>query len=187
MCPTAWMPDPLGIAVDEARRVQIGQSGMVKVMGFSPSAVPQLPYLRLHQALYRLSGGLLGKHVGGRPALLLNTKGRRSGAPRTVALIYARRDRDLVVVASNGGNDRHPGWYHNVVADPVVSVQIGRRQMQAIARTADGGERDELWALVNKHNRGLAPLLHRGATGRYDGYQSHTTRTIPVVVLTPED
>jgi F420H(2)-dependent quinone reductase len=173
--------------LSERRPAPIGQSGAVKVMGFSPSAVIQLPYLRLHQALYRLSRGLLGKHVAGRPALLLTSKGRRSGVLRTVALIYARRDRDLVVVASNGGNDRHPGWYHNVVADPVVSVQIGRRQMQATARTAEGGERDELWALVNKHNRGLAPLLQRGATGRYDGYQTHTARTIPVVVLAPDD
>ena len=158
----------------------------MKVIGFSPSAIIQLPYLRLHQALYRLSGGRIGKHVGGRPALLLTTKGRRSGLARTVALIYARRGSDLVVVASNGGSDRHPGWYHNVVADPVVSVQIGRRQLQATARIAEGGEREELWTVVNKKNRGLAPLLHRGATGRYDGYQTHTERTIPVVVLTPD-
>lgn len=156
-------------------------------MGFSPSAFLQQPYLRLHQALYRLSRGLFGKHVGGRPALLLTTKGRRSGVSRTVALIYTRRSDDLVVVASNGGSDRHPGWYHNAVADPVVSVQIGRRRMQAIARVAEGGEREELWTLVNKNNRGLAPLMHRGASGRYDGYQTHTARTVPVVVLTPHD
>lgn len=168
-----------------APHMQIGQAGAVKVLGFSPSAVVQLPYLRLHQALYRLSGGLLGKHVGGRPALLLTTKGRRSGVSRTVALIYARRSNDLVVVASNGGSERHPGWYHNVIADPVVSVQIGRRRMQATAHTAEGSEREELWTLVNKNNRGLAPLLHRGAVGRYDGYQTHTARTIPVIVLTP--
>ena len=61
----------------------------VSAMSMSPTAVLQLPYLRLHQAVYRLSGGLVGKHAGLRPALLLTTKGRRSGAPRTVALIYA--------------------------------------------------------------------------------------------------
>jgi deazaflavin-dependent oxidoreductase (nitroreductase family) len=129
----------------------------------------------------------LETHAGGRPALLLTTTGRRSGLSRTVALIYARRGSDLVVIASNGGSDRHPGWYHNVVADPVVSVQIGRRRVQATARTAEGSEREELWTLVNKNNRGLAPWLHSGATGRYDGYQTHTARTIPVVVLTPDD
>ena len=119
--------------------------------------------------------------------MLLTTKGRRSGVPRTVALIYARRGNDLIVVASNGGSDRHPGWYHNVVADPVVSVQIGRRQMPATAHLAEDSEREELWMLVNRSNRGLAPLLHRGATGRYDGYQTHTARTIPVVVLVPDN
>ncbi len=93
----------------------------------------------------------------------------------------------MVVVASNGGSDRQPGWYHNVIADPVVSVQIGRRRTQATARTAEGREREKLWTLVNRNNRGLAPLLHPGATGRYDGYQTDTTRAIPVVVLTPGD
>lgn len=160
---------------------------MVKIMGYSPSAVMQVPYLRLHQALYKLSSGLVGKHVGGRPALLLTAKGRRTGTPRTVALIYAKSGSDLIVVASNGGNDRHPGWYHNVVADREVSVQVGRRRMQATARTAAGDEREELWRLVNTNNRGLAPFLHRGSLGRYDGYQSHTARTIPVVVLTPSE
>jgi hypothetical protein len=51
---------------------------------------------------------------------------------------------------------------------------------------ADGDERAQLWPLVNRMNRGLAPLLHRGATGRYDVYQRHTSRTIPVVILTPD-
>ena len=152
-------------------------------MGYSPGAVLQMPYLRLHQALYKLSGGLLGKHVAGRPSLLLTTQGRRTGTPRTVALIYAKRGSDLVVVASNGGNDRHPGWYHNVVANPAVSLKIGRRRMQATASIAAGDEREELWRLVNTNNRGLAPLLHPGASGRYDAYQTHTERTIPIVVF----
>jgi F420H(2)-dependent quinone reductase len=156
-------------------------------MSRSPSAVLQLPYLRLHQAVYRLSGGMVGRHAGLRPALLLTTKGRRSGVPRTVALIYARRGDDLIVVASNGGNDRHPGWYHNLAADPPATVQIGRRKRQATARTAEGEEREELWTLVNRNNRGLAPLLHPGAAGRYAAYQTHTARTIPVVVLSPTE
>jgi deazaflavin-dependent oxidoreductase (nitroreductase family) len=154
-------------------------------MSMSPSAVLQLPYLRLHQAVYRLSGGLVGRHAGLRPALLLTTKGRRSGVPRTVALIYARRGDDLIVVASNGGSNRHPGWYHNLAADPAVTVQIGTRKRQAAARTAEGEERKELWTMVNRNNRGLAPLLHPGAAGRYAAYQTHTARTIPVVVLSP--
>lgn len=156
-------------------------------MNVSLAAALQLPYLRLHQTLYRLSGGLVGRHVGSRPALLLTTRGRRSGEPRTVALIYARRGDDFVVVASNGGSDRHPGWYYNMTADPHVTVQVGRHRQTAVAHQADDSDRQELWALVNKKNRGLAPLLHPGAKGRYDAYQAHTTRTIPVVVISPNE
>jgi deazaflavin-dependent oxidoreductase (nitroreductase family) len=148
-------------------------------------AVVTSPYLRVHQFVYRLSGGFLGRHVGGRPALLLTTRGRRSGLDRTVALIYARREGDLVVVGSNGGSDHHPAWYLNIGADPHVHVQVGRKRAAAIARIALGDERDDLWALVNRKNRGLAWLIHPGAKGRYDVYQRHTRRAVPVVVLTP--
>jgi deazaflavin-dependent oxidoreductase (nitroreductase family) len=137
--------------------------------------------------VYRLSRGVVGKHVGGRPALLLTTQGRRSNTPRTVALIYAKEGDRLVVVASNGGSDRHPGWYHNLTADPAVTVQVGRTIRQATARVAVGQERNALWDLANRKNRGLAPLFHRGARGRYDAYQAHTDREIPVVVLTPDE
>jgi deazaflavin-dependent oxidoreductase (nitroreductase family) len=148
-------------------------------------AVAASPYLRLHQLVYRLSRGYVGRHVGGRPALLLTTRGRRTGLDRTVALIYARRDEDLIVVASNGGSDRHPAWYGNATADPQVHVQVGRKRTAATARIAVGDERDDLWALVNRKNRGLAALIHPGAKGRYDMYQRHTRRVVPVVVLTP--
>ena len=106
---------------------------------------------------------------------------------RTVALIYAKGGNDLLVVASNGGSDRHPGWFHNLTADPAVTVQVGRKSRQATARIAAGQEREELWKLVNRKNRGLAPLFHRGAKGRYDAYQAHTDREIPIVVLTLND
>jgi F420H(2)-dependent quinone reductase len=152
----------------------------------SPSAVLQLPYLRLHQAVYQLSRGFVGKHAGGRPALLLTTRGRRTGKLRTVGLIYAERGGDFIVVASSGGHDHDPGWFHNLASDPVVRVQIGRRRFQATARVAEGEERADLWTLANKNNPGLAPLFHKGALGRYDAYQAHTTRQIPVIVLTPK-
>jgi deazaflavin-dependent oxidoreductase (nitroreductase family) len=153
----------------------------------SPAVLVQLPFLRLHQAVYRRSNGWVGKHVGGRPALLLTTKGRRTGASRTVALIYARHGGDLIVVASNGGSDRNPGWFCNLRAHPEVTVQIGRKHLRATGRIAGGVERDELWQLANKGNKGLAPLFHRGAKGRYDVYQGRTARTIPVVVLSPRE
>jgi len=154
-------------------------------MDQAPGAVLSSPYRRLHQLVYRLSRGFIGRHVGGRPALLLTTRGRRSGLDRTVALIYARQDGDLVVVGSNGGSDHHPAWYLNITADPHVHVQLGRKRAPATARVAIGDERDHLWSLVNRKNRGLAWLVHPGAKGRYDMYQRHTRRDVPVVVLSP--
>ena len=144
------------------------------------------PYLLLHQRVYKATGGAVGKRVAGRPALLLHTVGRKSGARRTAALVYAEDGDDLVVVASYGGAPSHPAWFLNLRDNPDVEVQIGRTTQRARAHVAEGAERERLWELVNRQNRGLAPLIHKGAIGRYDVYQRHTDREIPVVVLRPE-
>lgn len=130
--------------------------------------------LRLHQAIYRRSDGRFGRTAFGRPALLLTTTGRRSGTARTVALAYLERDGELAVVASDGGRDRHPGWYLNLVADPRATVQIGRHRRPVHARVADPAERARLWPALNAMNR-----------GGYDRYQAKTARQIPVVLLRP--
>ena len=91
------------------------------------------------------------------------------------------------MVGSNGGAHHPPAWYLNLTADPTVQIQVGRKRATATARIATGDERDNLWALVNRRNRGLAWLIHPGAKGRYDVYQRHTDREIPVVILTPAD
>jgi deazaflavin-dependent oxidoreductase (nitroreductase family) len=154
-------------------------------MRYTPSAMLQFPYLKVHQFLYRRTGGRVGAHAGGAPALLLTTTGRRSGEPRTSALTYLRDGNRLVVVASNGGSDHPPAWLLNLKAHPGVGVQVGRRQFAATAAVASPEERQRLWPLVNRNNRGLAPLIHRGASGRYDAYQRHTQRQIPLVILEP--
>jgi F420H(2)-dependent quinone reductase len=145
------------------------------------------PYLLLHQRVYRFTRGAVGRHVGGRPALLLHTVGRKTGQPRTTALVYTRDGDHYVVVASYGGAPRHPAWFLNLEANPEVQVQVGRQHRRAHARVAEAEERERLWELVNEKNRGLAPLLHRGVVGRYDVYQRHTRREIPVVILEPSD
>jgi deazaflavin-dependent oxidoreductase (nitroreductase family) len=144
------------------------------------------PYLKLHRLVYEKSDGRIGKHSGGVPALLLTTTGRKTGLSRTNGLTYCRDRGDLVVVASNGGSDRPPAWLLNLQAEPRVTVRLGRRLLRATARVADPKERAHLWPLVNRRNRGLDPLFHRGVTGRYDVYQRHATREIPVVIITPD-
>lgn len=131
---------------------------------------------RLHEAIYVGSGGRVGHRLILVPTLLLTTRGRRSGAPRTHALVYARDSDGFVVVASNGGRDRPPAWFLNLQTDPEVGVQVGTKRMRAAARVVERGDPayERLWRLVNENNH-----------GRYDGYQRLTTRSIPLVVLTP--
>lgn len=144
------------------------------------------PYLRFHAFIYERSDGRIGKHSNRVPALLLTTTGRKSGLPRAHGLTYCRDRGDVIVVASNGGSDRPPAWLLNLQAEPHVTVRLGRRVVTAKARVADPEERAQLWPLVNRTNRGAARLFHRGVTGRYDVYQRHTSRTIPVVIITPD-
>ncbi len=150
-----------------------------------PSALVVTPVLRLHQAIYRGTRGWIGKRLIGRTSLLLTTLGRRTGRQRTNALIYYKDGSSWVVVASNGGSNHGPGWLANLRTEPDVRVQVGRRQWAATARVATADERARLWPLVNRHNRGLAPLLHPGTHGRYDAYQRSTSREIPIVILDP--
>lgn len=132
--------------------------------------------LKVHRLVYQRSGGRLGHRVFGVRNLLLYTVGAKTGRPRVSALSYARDGDSYVVVASAGGAPRSPGWYHNVRADPAVEIRVGTRRLRVQARPAVRGDADyeRLWALVNRVGR-----------RRYDGYQRHTTRAIPVVVLTP--
>jgi deazaflavin-dependent oxidoreductase (nitroreductase family) len=150
-----------------------------------PSTLVVGPYLRVQQAIYKGTGGRIGRRLAGTPTLLLTTTGRRSGRSRVNALSYLRDGDAWVVVASNGGSDRAPAWLHNLRAEPAVQVQDGTKRWSARARVAEGEERERLWPLVNRNNRGLAPVLHPGAAGRYEVYQRRTDREIPVVVLDP--
>jgi deazaflavin-dependent oxidoreductase (nitroreductase family) len=132
--------------------------------------------LRIHEELYKRSDGRIGHRTIGVPTLLLRTTGRRSGATRTNALVYARDGDDYLVVASNGGADRPPGWLHNVRAKPEVEIQIVRDRRRGTARIIEPSDPsyDRLWKVVNANNR-----------DRYTAYQKKTTRPIPVIAITP--
>lgn len=129
-------------------------------------------FLTVHQWLYEVTDGRIGADLGGRPMLLLRTVGRRTREPRTAALLYIRDGDAYAVVASKGGAPKHPGWFHNLMADPDVEIQVGRDRIPVRARVAEGEERDRLWARADEVNQGV-----------YEGYQAKTTRMIPVVVL----
>jgi deazaflavin-dependent oxidoreductase (nitroreductase family) len=130
-------------------------------------------FWKLHPRLYRLTGGLIGGKVYGMPVLLLNTTGRRSGTPRTSALMYVPHGKACVVVASHAGEPTHPAWWHNLRATPRATIQRGREVTPVVAREAQGEERERLWAEFVRRDEGYAEYARR------------TTRRIPVVVLDP--
>ena len=108
------------------------------------------------------------------PTLLLTTKGRKSGEPRALPLIYGNAGDDYVVIASKGGLPSHPIWYLNLQADPACELQVGAKHCAARARVAEGAEREQLW----KHMVEVYPP--------YTEYQERAgARIIPVVVLEP--
>ena len=141
----------------------------------SPATVQFLAkFLTVHQWIYEKTDGRIGRSLGGRPMLLLRTVGARTGKPRTSALLYIRDGDNHVVVGSTGGGPKHPGWFHNLRANPDVEIQVGRERMLVHGREATDEERPALWEKANAANG-----------GQYDVYQSYTERQIPVVVLEP--
>jgi deazaflavin-dependent oxidoreductase (nitroreductase family) len=125
-----------------------------------------------HVRRYRETGGEVGhRWKRGSKILLLTTKGRKSGQPRTKPLIYEADGDRYVIVASKGGAPEHPDWYENLQAEPNVELQVLDEVFPARAHVAEGEERERLWQLVN------------GQWPDYDSYQEKTDREIPVVVL----
>jgi deazaflavin-dependent oxidoreductase (nitroreductase family) len=111
----------------------------------------------------------------GAPLLLLTTTGARSGKQYTSPLAHTREGDKYVVIASKGGAPTNPDWYHNLVAHPRVTVEVGTDKFEANARVAEGEERERLYAAQAERMPGFAE------------YQKKTSRLIPVVVLERAD
>jgi F420H(2)-dependent quinone reductase len=127
-----------------------------------------------HTVAYRATGGLIGHRVpGAPPMLLLDHIGAKSGKVRTTPLAYLADGDDVVLVASKGGHPRHPAWFHNLMANPETTIQVGSERRAVFARVADDQERARLWPEVVE------------LYGGYQGYQERTDREIPLVVLEP--
>jgi F420H(2)-dependent quinone reductase len=134
-----------------------------------------VPILRLHDKIYRATNGRIGHLIPGvPPSLLLHTVGAKTGQPRTTSLTYARDGDSYLIVASKGGDEHNPGWYHNLRKHPDCEINVGPKRIAVTARrvTPEDADYPRLWELVNKNNG-----------NRYDGYQSRTSRPIPIFVL----
>jgi deazaflavin-dependent oxidoreductase (nitroreductase family) len=120
---------------------------------------------------FRANGGTVGGRFAGRPMMLLTTIGAKSGRPRTIPLVFTRDGDRIVVIASKGGAPTNPAWFHNLIANPDVTVEIGTERFEARAIIPDRAERDRLFDAQAAIMPG------------FRDYQNNTDRIIPVVVL----
>jgi deazaflavin-dependent oxidoreductase (nitroreductase family) len=122
---------------------------------------------------FRANGGKAGGMFEGMPLLLLHNTGAKSGKDYVTPLVYLDDDGRQVIFASKGGAPENPGWYHNLKANPEVSIEVGTDTLDVTAAEATGEERDRLYATQAEQQPQFAE------------YESKTDRKIPVIVLTP--
>ncbi len=122
---------------------------------------------------FRANSGVVGGMFEGAPLLLLHHRGAKSGQERISPLVYLADDGRYAVFASKGGAPTNPGWYHNLLAHPDVTIEVGSETMRAHAEEVKGDERDRLFAENSRQRENFAD------------YERKTTRVIPVIALTP--
>jgi len=120
---------------------------------------------------FRANAGKVGGNFGGAPILLLHSTGAKSGKERVNPMMYRKAGDDIAVFASKAGAPTNPDWYHNLVAHPEATAEIGTDTVSMVARVTKGDERTEIWEAQKKEFPGFAD------------YETKTTREIPVVIL----
>ena len=120
---------------------------------------------------FRANGGKVGGRFEGRPVVLVTTTGAKSGRKLTIPLVYLQEGDHRYIFASKAGSPTHPDWYHNLVANPTVTVEVGTETYEATAVIITGADHDRLYAKQFE----AAPI--------FGEYQQKTTRVIPVIDL----
>ena len=123
-------------------------------------------------AEFRANGGKVGGNFEGREMVLLTTTGAKSGEQRTTPVMYLAEGDAIYVFASMAGAPTSPAWYHNMVANPKITAEVGTDKYEAIATVVDRAERDRVYAEMAAKYSNFAE------------YEQKTTRVIPVVKIT---
>lgn len=121
---------------------------------------------------FRANAGKVGGHFAGKPMLLIHTTGAKTSKPRVNPVIYTTDGDKLVVIASKGGAPTHPDWYYNLLAHPLVTVELGTEQFQARAEVVPEPDRTRLY-------KQMITVMDS-----FTEYERKTTRIIPVIALT---
>jgi deazaflavin-dependent oxidoreductase (nitroreductase family) len=122
-------------------------------------------------AEFRANAGKVGGQFEGAPMLILHSTGARTGIEREIPLMYRAEGDHWAIFASKAGAPTHPDWYHNLVATPAASIEVGTDTIAVTARVAEGDERERIWSGQKAEYPGFA------------GYEQATDRVIPVVIL----
>ncbi len=130
-------------------------------------------FIRFQIFVYRRSGGKRFGHLRGMPLLLLTTVGRKTGKQRVTPVMYVRDGNNYVITASNGGANRHPGWFANLQANPQTTIAVDGMTRTVMAHKASMEEKGRLWPRLVEQ----APF--------FEGYRKKTTRDIPMIILQP--
>ena len=123
-------------------------------------------------AEFRANGGVVGPPFAGAPLLLLGNIGAKSGAERVNPLAYTTDGDDLIIIASFAGADKHPPWYHNIVANPQVTIEVGTEKFSALATVVEEPDRTRLYGQMEAQ------------MSTFTDYREKTDRVIPVIRLT---
>ncbi len=131
------------------------------------------PFSRLNSFVYKLSGGRLMGKFQGRPVVLIEMTGAKSGKKRTIPLMYVPYKEGVIIVGSQGGAPKSPVWVKNLQADPNIVAQYGGKKMKLYARQVDDAEKEALWPICVEHYHEFAD------------YRARTDRNIPVFDCQP--
>lgn len=129
---------------------------------------------KIHTLLMRISGGRIGNKMGGNHILLLHHIGAKSGKKYATPLAYVEDGDAFAIIASAGGQSNHPGWYHNLKANPNATIEIMGEAQSVKAQVAPKEKRDKLWAEITAE------------FSQFAEYQKKTSREIPIVLLHPQ-
>jgi F420H(2)-dependent quinone reductase len=130
-------------------------------------------FLAIHSGLYRLTNGKLGGRMGNNKVLLLTTRGRKSSKAHTTPLGFFVWQGGYIIVASNGGAARNPGWYYNIKNNPKMTIQLFDQEIPVKGEILSGEARASAWQQVIS------------TSPAYANYEKSTTREIPLVLLRP--
>ena len=163
--------------VDPRARLPAWKRGMQRLVATKAgAAVHRTIAAPLDAPIIKATGGRVSLAVGILPVVVLTSTGARSGLRRDAPVSYFTDGDDVILMASNYGDARHPGWYHNLIAHPECELHIGQRGGSFVARATEGPERDRLYALAVDLYRGYAKYAQ----------QADGIRTIGVLRLTPQ-